>query len=107
MNTQYIASLPPEWADYAQVFTALGDATRQKILLLFIPGEEITLKALVDVLPLSRTSVAYHVNTLLQARLLSARKQGRELFLSLEPSPIIDALQTVLGYAKEWQARQP
>ena len=43
MNTQYLQTLPDDWEAVARVFSALGDATRQKILLLFEPGASISL----------------------------------------------------------------
>ena len=58
MNTLHIEQLPPEWESIAHVLSALGDVTRQKIILLFEPGEEIGLKAIVDCFPLSRTASA-------------------------------------------------
>ena len=57
MNTHYLNGLPQEWAAIAEVFSALGDRTRQTILLLFEPGEAIELKTFVDILPLSRSAV--------------------------------------------------
>ena len=35
MRTQYLKSLPEHWQPVAAVYAALGDETRQKILLLF------------------------------------------------------------------------
>lgn len=55
MNTHYLNGLPQEWTSIAEVFSALGDGTRQTILLLFEPGESIELKTFVDILPLSRS----------------------------------------------------
>lgn len=52
MNTHYLNGLPQEWTAIAEVFSALGDGTRQTILLLFEPGESIELKTFVDILPL-------------------------------------------------------
>lgn len=38
MNTHYLNGLPQEWTSIAEVFSALGDGTRQTILLLCEPG---------------------------------------------------------------------
>ena len=43
MNTHYLNGLPQEWTAIAEVFSALGDGTRQTILLLF-EDREIVLK---------------------------------------------------------------
>ena len=64
MNTHYLNGLPQEWAAIAEVFSALGDGTRQTILLLFEPGEAIELKTFVEILPLSRSAVVHHLKVL-------------------------------------------
>ena len=53
MNSSYITALPDDWERVARVFSAMGDATRQKILLLFEPGESISLSSLVATVGLS------------------------------------------------------
>ena len=77
MNSSYITALPDDWERVARVFSAMGDATRQKILLLFEPGESISLSSLVATVGLSRTAVSHHVNVLVRAGLLIPRRQGR------------------------------
>lgn len=107
MNTQYLEHLPEEWDSIAHVFTALGDSTRQKLLLLFEPGEEISLKAFVQALPLSRTAVVHHIAVLEQAGLLIPCKRGREVFYSLNTEPALHALEQVRQYALEWRDALP
>ena len=69
MNSSYITALPDDWERVARVFSAMGDATRQRILLLFEPGESISLSSLVATVGLSRTAVSHHVNVLVRAGL--------------------------------------
>ena len=104
MNTQYLQTLPDDWEAVARVFSALGDATRQKILLLFEPGESISLKSLTELLPLSRTAVTHHVTTLVRAGLLQPSKRGREVYYSLDHELAIEALDKVRTYAAEMLA---
>lgn len=106
MNTQYLDHLPDDWHSIAKVFTALGDGTRQKLLLLFEPGEEISLKTFVALLPLSRTAVVHHISTLEQAGLLTPHKRGREVFYTLNAAPAVQALEQVRQYALDMQAAQ-
>lgn len=101
MNTQYLHALPQDWEATARVFSALGDATRQKILLLFEPGESISLKSLTGLLPLSRTAVAHHVTTLVRAGLLQPVRRGREVYYSLDLERAIEALDKVRNYAAD------
>lgn len=99
MNTQYLNGLPAEWAATAEVFAALGDGTRQTILLLFEPGEAIELKTLVDSLPLSRSATVHHLKALEQAGLLVPLKHGRSLSYTLNAARLVEALDRVKDYA--------
>ncbi|MDR3410054.1 MAG: helix-turn-helix domain-containing protein [Formivibrio sp.] len=101
MKTEYIHALPAHWLNVSEVYKALGDDWRQKILLLFEPNEELTIKQIVDVLPLGRTSVTHHINVLLDAGLLLSRKQGREVFLSLNKHILLEMLERTRKYIEE------
>lgn len=101
MNTHYLNALPTEWSAIAGVFAALGDGTRQTILLLFEPGETIALKTLVDILPLSRSAVVHHLKVLEQAGLLTPHKHGRSVAYALNLGCAIHALDQVKTYAEE------
>lgn len=100
MRTYYLAHPPPEWEPIAHIFGALGDGTRQTILLLFEPGERLGLKQIVDVLPLSRSAVVRHVHVLEQAGLLIPEKRGREVLYRVNLERAIDALDKVKSYAE-------
>ena len=102
MNTQYLHGLPTEWEATAQVFAALGDGTRQTILLLFEPGEAIELKTLVDSLPLSRSATVHHLKALEQAGLLVPLRHGRSLSYTLNAARLVEALDRVRDYAEAY-----
>jgi DNA-binding transcriptional ArsR family regulator len=100
MKTHYLMhGMPPEWSGVAQVFTALGDDWRQRILLAFEPGEQLSIKAIADSLPLSRTAVVYHLASLRDAGILVAEKSGRTVMYHLDESRLqwaLDALRTYI-----------
>lgn len=100
MKTHYLTTLPQEWEPIARVFAALGDGTRQSILLAFEPGERLGLKQLVDALPLSRSAVVHHLTVLEQSGLLCPEKQGREVLYTVNLERLIDALDKVREYAE-------
>lgn len=100
MNTHYLKGLPDEWTSIANVFSALGDGTRQTILLLFEPGETIELKTIVEILPLSRSAVVHHLKVLEQAGLLVPHKHGRSIAYTLNIDCAIHALDEVRAYAE-------
>ena len=104
MKTTHILELPPEWQPTARVFFALGDATRQKILLLFEAGEELSIKQIAETIALSRTAVVHHITVLQQAGILHSRKQGREVLYRIELGTVQYALNRVELYIAEMQA---
>jgi DNA-binding transcriptional ArsR family regulator len=100
MKTHYITQgMPPEWSGVAQVFTALGDDWRQRILLAFEPGERLSIKEIADSLPLSRTAVVHHLGVLRASGILIAEKSGRSVMYQLDESRLqwaLDALRTYI-----------
>ena len=99
MRKQYLNELPPHWQNTAEILHALGDTTRQHILLLFEPGEELTIKTIADLFPCSRTTITHHITVLERAGVLNRRKSGRDVYLSLARDLLIEALDNVLTYA--------
>ena len=83
------------------MFTALGDGNRQRILLMFERGEELTIKDIVDVSPLSRTAVTHHVRMLTQAGVLTGEKRGKAFFLRPNPRRVLEALNAVRRYIRK------
>ena len=100
MRKQYLDELPLHWNNTAEILHALGDTTRQRILLLFEPGEELTIKTIADLFPFSRTTITHHLTVLENAGLLKRRKNGRDVYLRLNKILLIDALENVLTYAR-------
>ncbi len=98
MNTHYIDNLPMEWEPIARIFAALGDKYRQTIMLLFEPDEEISLKSIVDAIPLSRSAVVHHVTTLQYAGLITPTKRGREIYYRPNISLFYQAVEIVKEY---------
>jgi len=90
-----------KWAKRSRVFTALGDEHRQRILLMFERGEELTIKDIVDASPLSRTAVTHHVRMLREAEVLTAEKRGKAVFLRPNPRRVLEALNAVREYIRK------
>ena len=101
MKTHYIDSLPPDWIPAADVFAALGDATRQKILLLFEPHEELSIKAIADIFPLSRTSIVHHLYVLEKAGIVRMRRQGKCALYTLRHDVMLEAVNRLREYILE------
>jgi len=100
MNKNYMRSLPREWRDMAEVFVALGDEHRQRIMLTFEKGERLTVGQISEVSTLSRPAVSHHLKILRRAGLLEEEKVGKEVFLSVNRELLVEVLADVLDYVK-------
>ncbi len=98
MKTEFIIDLPHDWQPAAKVFAALGDDMRQKILLLFEPGEELSIKNIADIFPLSRTSIVHHLLVLERAGILESRRQGKAALYRLRVERVLEALDRLRDY---------
>jgi DNA-binding transcriptional ArsR family regulator len=68
------------------VFFALGDATRQQIIVLLEKTGSLNVSELANRLPLSRPAISHHLRVLRQAGLVDVRRQGTEnhYFLTID-----------------------
>jgi ArsR family transcriptional regulator len=101
MPGKYSKALPRDWKGLAQVFTALGDEHRQRILLMFQTNEELTIKDIAEQVPLSRTAVTHHIRALRESGVLTAEKRGKEVYLRPDPKRVLDAIEALRSYIKE------
>jgi len=101
MKTQYRTILPPHWQPVAATFSALGDETRQRILLLFEEGEELSIKDIAAQFNLGRTTVVHHLAVLEKARILTVRRAGKLALYSVQPDGILGALEKLRLYIEE------
>ena len=101
MKKNYMRALPKAWLRTADIFMALGDSHRQRILLSFDKHEALTITQLLAIAPLSRTAITHHVRVLEQAGILVAEKQGREVLFRIDRDILKDTLQSVIDYIDE------
>ncbi|MCC6710018.1 MAG: winged helix-turn-helix transcriptional regulator [Gammaproteobacteria bacterium] len=101
MKKNYMRALPKAWARTADVFMALGDSHRQRILLTFDKHERLTITQIAAIAPLSRTAVTHHVRTLEQAGILVAEKCGREVLFHIDAELLKHTLQSVMDYIND------
>jgi DNA-binding transcriptional ArsR family regulator len=100
MNKNYMRSLPKQWRAMAEVFVALGDEHRQRMMLTFEKGERLTVGQIAEVSTLSRPAVSHHLKILRTAGLLDEEKIGKEVFLSVNKTLLLETLGDVLDYVK-------
>jgi DNA-binding transcriptional ArsR family regulator len=72
-------------------FKALADPTRREILRLLRRGE-MTAGELADHFDMAKPSVSHHFATLKQADLISARRDGQQIYYSLNTTVVEDVL---------------
>lgn len=101
MRSDYGRIIPPEWSAMSKVFAALGDEHRQRILLLFEPGERLNVSQIADASPLARSTVSHHLKTLRDAEVLSSEKLGKEVYFWINKAFLDDCLSNVLRYLQE------
>ncbi len=76
-------------SDVAEIFRALSDTSRIKLLAALIGGET-NVGALAQAAGISESAVSHHMRHLRQLRMVRARKEGRQVFYSLEDQHIVD-----------------
>lgn len=81
----------PRTTDPVPIFAALGDATRAGILRRLAREGRLSLTQLARGAPITRQAVTRHVAVLEAAGLIAARRQGRELHLTMTPAPLARA----------------
>ena len=99
--TPYFPEIPSEWRQVSEVFSALGDPHRQRILLLFGRGEKLNVSQIAGNSTLSRSTVSHHLKILRQARVLEMEKRGKEVWFSINRPFLENTLSRVLDYIRE------
>ena len=72
----------------AELFSALSDASRVRIISLLIEGE-MSVSALAEGLKMTESAVSHQLRGLRQMRLVRARKYGRQVFYSLDDDHVL------------------
>jgi DNA-binding transcriptional ArsR family regulator len=104
--------------EHGDLFAALADPTRRRVLDLLAARGEGSASALSKQLPeraaplppptqlpVSRPAVVKHLTILDRAGLVEARRQGREVLFTVRPEPLDSAARWMAGVAAEWDAR--
>lgn len=78
------------------IFTMLQDESRQQILMLLFDHKEMTVSEITENLELSRPAVSHHMKLLLDASLVSVKKNGKERIYSLNLQNAVKQLKELL-----------
>jgi DNA-binding transcriptional ArsR family regulator len=88
----------------AQIFSALGDATRLSLVSRLSDGEARSIAALSADTRLTRQAVTKHLHVLQSAGLVSRRRVGRESRFALQPEPMDQAKAYLEAISAQWDA---
>ena len=88
-----------------EVFAALADPTRWRVLTLLAERGDGTATTLAGELPVSRPAVIKHLAVLDRAGLVEARRRGREVRYTVRPERLDAAARGLADLAAAWDAR--
>ena len=86
------------------VFDAIADPTRRRIIQLLAEAGELALHELTPHFPMGRTAVSKHLAVLKEAGLVADRKVGRETIFRLNAAPLQEVQDWVAFYSRFWSA---
>jgi len=84
-------------AQMAELFSALGDASRIRIIAA-LTVSEMNVGELADLIGISHSAVSHHMRHLRQMRLVRARKEGRHVYYQLDDTHINDLFRCGLEH---------
>jgi DNA-binding transcriptional ArsR family regulator len=87
----------------ANIFAALGDPTRLKLIALLCAGGAFSIAQLTASTEISRQGVTKHLQVLADAGVVRDVKLGRERLWQLEPARIEEAKRTLEAIGRQWE----
>jgi len=85
-----------------ETFKALSDKTRRQILKL-LREKDLTAGEIAEQFDMTKPSISHHLNLLKQADLISDRRQGQNIYYSLNTS----VFEEIMGWFLEFTGKQP
>lgn len=83
----------------AELFAALGDPTRVKILSALLDGP-MNVQSLAELTGISPSGVSHQMRGLRQTRLVTPHKEGRQVYYSLDDQHVADLFRRALDHVK-------
>jgi DNA-binding transcriptional ArsR family regulator len=91
--------------DGDELWTAVADPTRRRLLDALLAHGEATATTLAGDLPITRQAVAKHLSVLERAGLVDSRRVGREVRYTVKPERLDSASEWFARVAAEWDDR--
>jgi DNA-binding transcriptional ArsR family regulator len=86
------------------VFAAVGDPTRRRVLDLLSRGE-LPVRRIAAPFAMTRPAISQHLRVLLRARLVHVRRDGRERYYRLHARPLRRIHDWVGHYERFWRGK--
>ncbi len=88
---------PETASDLANLFEALSDPTRVRIISALIDGE-VGVSELVGRIGLTKSAISHQLRGLRDKRLIRTRKEGRNVFICIDDDHVIELFQRGLDH---------
>lgn len=85
------------------LFNAMGDSTRQSIILLLTKHEQLSVKELTAYTALSRPAISHHLKVLRSAGLIDERRDGVKRYYYPNFTRYIDPMKQIITRIEEWE----
>jgi DNA-binding transcriptional ArsR family regulator len=87
-------------AQVAELFRSFSDASRVRILSILVNGE-LNVGALAKIVGISESAVSHHLRGLRQMRLVSTRKDGKEVYYRVDDEHIIELFRQGVRHVQD------
>jgi DNA-binding transcriptional ArsR family regulator len=88
-----------------QLWSAIADPSRRRVLDLLVSGGEATASELAEHVPFTRQAVSKHLVVLEEVGLVSRHKQGRDVLFRVEGRRLDEATRAMADLASRWDHR--
>jgi DNA-binding transcriptional ArsR family regulator len=88
-----------------ELWSAIADPSRRRVLDLLVDGGEASASALAGAVPFTRQAVSKHLVVLERSGLIRRRKQGREVLYRVETARLDEAASVMAEQARQWDRR--
>jgi DNA-binding transcriptional ArsR family regulator len=95
--------MPVPGAGMAQVFFALGDSTRLRLVAVLCAGEACSIAQLTATTDLTRQAVTKHLQVLAGAGLVKDLRIGRERLWQFDPTQLEEARRSLEVIGRQWE----
>jgi ArsR family transcriptional regulator, cadmium/lead-responsive transcriptional repressor len=97
--------MSPVAAELDELWSAVADPTRRRVLDVLLDRGEATATILAGELPVTRQAVAKHLAVLDRAGLVEGTRRGREVRYAIRPQRLDAATRSMVEVAADWDAR--